>query len=601
LHDFSAEITMRGLVVALATLVLLCLAACHSSDEVAPPASPVDDDPRSDDIEGALRINELKALGSHDTSKPAFEGALEIVNVSDAPVQLGSYSVRIGYVDNSWQLPQVTLAPGALYVARRLNPLHPATAGFLSQPAASVAVVDRLGREIDRMEIPASVAGGVLARYPNMQGPAYVYPLDRASLGEMNPDIGFIRNKAGGTEFLQRDSSPNAIVTYGGYHWILGGWSNFGGDDWHSYTDVWKSSDGVRWSLVNQAPPYTHYSSFLEWRDRIWVIGPSSFSSEDGIDWWPELIDAPVLNRTIVFRGSLLSISGATVVTTDDGRQWTTLTETAPWGNDRVQPTVLVYQDKIWVMGGTGGTSDAEVFFNDVWVSDDGATWNLVNAYSDWTPRLWTSGVVLDDKIFVINGLSQIEWPDDWGNTAEIWFTEDGIDWFPLESELKWTPRHASFTTIDEKEGVLLLGGYGGGNVLERSYNDVWTINVKVFFSKPEGDLADLRTWGKRKDGSGESPTSFDAPDQLFVLRNRSSFEIDESWSVRGAGSRIFVGDGQRTHSVELHIDNGAPAQQPLYLLSNSTTVVSGCSPTVYFQHPEAALIRGSEPCPGGQ
>jgi hypothetical protein len=72
LHDFSAEITMRGLVVALATLVLLCLAACHSSDEVAPPASPVDDDPRSDDIEGALRINELKALGSHDTSKLTF-------------------------------------------------------------------------------------------------------------------------------------------------------------------------------------------------------------------------------------------------------------------------------------------------------------------------------------------------------------------------------------------------------------------------------------------------------------------------------------------------------------------------------------------------
>ena len=587
---------MRGLVVATATLAFACLAGCSSSKDAAPPSA-APDDPPSAAFEGALRINELKVLGSHDAAPLPFEGALEIVNVGDSPVHLGSYAVRVGFVETTWQLPQVTLAPGALYVAQHLNAVHGASGAFLSTPAGSVTLLDRVGHEIDYIEIPASVSGGVLARYPNGDGPAYVYPLERASLGLMNPDTGFIRRHAGGTEFLQRDSSPNAIVTYGGYHWILGGWSNFGGDDWHSYTDVWKSSDAVRWSLVNSAPPYIHYSSFLEWRGRMWVIGVSSFSSEDGIDWRPEPIEAPVLNRTLVFRDSLLSISGSTVVTSADGERWTTLTETAPWGNDRVQPTVLVYQDKLWVMGGTGGTSDAETFFNDVWVSDDGATWTLVNPYSDWTPRLWTSGAVYDDKIFIINGLSLTEWPDDWGNTAEIWFTEDGVEWFPLESELKWAPRHASFSTVDEKHGLLLMGGYGGGNVLERSYNDVWSIKAAFFFSKPEGDLNDLATWGKHKDGSGESPASFNAPDQVFVLRNRPSFAIDESWSVQGAGSRVFVGDGQQTHTIELSISNRASPRQPLYLLSNSTTVVKGCRPTVYFKHPQAALIDNSGPC----
>jgi hypothetical protein len=194
----------------------------------------------------------------------------------------------------------------------------------------------------------------------------------------------------------------------------------------------------------------------------------------------------------------------------------------------------------------------------------------------------------------VINGLSLTEWPDDYGNTAEIWFTEDGVDWFPLESEIRWAPRHASFTTIDEEKGLLLLGGYGGGNVLERSYNDVWSVRVSVFFSKPEGDVRELATWGKRKDGSGEPPESFEAPDQVFVLRNRPSFEIDDSWAVRGAGSRIFVGDGQRTHSIELKIVNRAQPHQPLYLLSNSTTTVGGCSPTVHFRHRDAVLIVGN-------
>jgi hypothetical protein len=587
---------MRVFVVAMAALSLACLAGCPSSSEQGASPETRSDDVSSSRFGGSIRINEAKVLGSQDVVVQPWEGALELVNVSDALVDLANYTIRIDGI-NSWQLPNVTLEPGEFYVAQRLNQLYGGAASFLGQRARNIAVIDRLGNEIDYMDIPASVSGGVLVRYPNGDGPTYVYSLDRSTFGAINPDIGFVRKHAGGTEFLQRDSSPNAIVTHGGYHWILGGWSNFGLDNWHSFSDVWKSSDGVLWSLVNDAPPYTHYSSFVEWRDRMWVIGPSSFSSDDGVDWRAEKVEAPALNRTVVFLDSLVSIYGSTVATSDDGQHWTTLTDTAPWGSDRVQPTVLVYRDQIWVMGGTGYSDVDEAYFNDVWVSADGATWNLVNPYSNWTPRLWTSGAVYDDKIFVINGFSLTEWGEEYGNTAEIWFTEDGLEWFPLESEIRWTPRHASLTTVDEKHGLLVLGGYGGGNTLDRTYNDVWSVHVAVFFSKPEGDVRELSTWGKRKDGSGTPPESFDAPNQAFVLRNRPSFEIDESWSVRGAGSRIFVGDGQQTHTVELNIVNQALPEQPLYLLSNSTTIVSGCSPSVYFKHPEAALIDTAAPC----
>jgi hypothetical protein len=146
---------------------------------------------------------------------------------------------------------------------------------------------------------------------------------------------------------------------------------------------------------------------------------------------------------------------------------------------------------------------------------------------------------------------------------------------------------------------VLLFGGYGHGGI-ERIYNDAWSFSASMFFSKAEGDVRDLATWGKRTDGSGEAPESFDAPGQLFVLRNRTSFELDESWTVRGAGSRIVVGDGRPTQRVELRIHNGSRPQQPLHLASNSITLVSGCSPDVHFADPRATFHDESEVCAEG-
>jgi hypothetical protein len=544
-----------------------------------------------------LRINEAVLLGLADGAEPTFEGAVELINVGDAPLAMGRYRLRADVLE--WRLPDATLGPGELYVVRAPTVTSGSIETFLGRSVETLALLDDDGLIVDQVAVPASVSGAVLARYPDGVGGPYVYAAERLSLGARNPDTGFVQKLATGTEFAPRDSSPNAIVTHGGYHWVLGGWSHFGGDDWHSYTDVWRSRDGVRWALVNEAPPYIHYSSFVVWQDRIWAIGPVSFSSADGIDWRPESLTSSSLNRSVVLGETLLNVDGPTVRATADGRDWTTLTETAPWG-ERRQPAVVVHDGKVWVIGGVseyGGPN--QVVYNDVWVSGDGATWTLVNPYADWTPRLWTSGIVYDGKIFVLNGASEIEWPDENGNTAEVWFTEDGVEWFPLESEHKWAARHASLTTLDDAHGLLLLAGYGHGGTA-RMYNDVWSLRISIFFSKPQGALEDLDTWGKHTDGSGEPPAGFDAPGQLFVLRNRASFSFDESWVVRGAGSRIVVGDGQRTHAVELHVHNRVRPRQPLYLLSNSTTVVSGCAPTVHFKDPRAAYFEHGETCPGG-
>jgi hypothetical protein len=572
-----------------------------------PPAAPdaIDETRPEDGLqavnagEARLRIVEAEILGSNDASKLAFEGALEIINAGDADASLGRYTIRTD--DIAWRLPEATLRPGELFVASGLEALDGSGASFLSSAVRWLALVNGDGYSVDEIEVPASVAGGVLTRYPISTSRPYVYPLERASVGAANRDLGFVRKLASGTEFAPRDSSTNAIVTHDGYHWVLGGWSHFGEDDWHSYTDVWRSRDGVHWQLVNPDPPYSHYSSFVTWRDRMWVIGERSYSSSDGIEWRPEALSSPGLNQSVVMGDVLVNVQGNIVQISQDGEQWTLLTETAPWTYERVQPLVVAYAGRLWVMGGLEYYGEPrETYFNDVWSSSNGVDWELVTPYAAWSPRLWASAAVYDGKLFVIGGMNATDWPDDYGNSAEIWFTEDGVDWFPLESELRWGARHASYATVDDENGVLVIAGYGHGGA-ERIYNDVWSLKVSIYFAKPEGDVRDLATWGKHKDGSGEAPLSFDAPNQLFVLRNRSSFSIDESWAVEGAGSRIVVGDGQRTHSVELHIANSAPPRHPLMLLANSTTFVEGCSPAVHLQNVEAAYIDDSVPCDGDE
>jgi hypothetical protein len=242
-------------------------------------------------------------------------------------------------------------------------------------------------------------------------------------------------------------------------------------------------------------------------------------------------------------------------------------------------------------MGGvTNYGTSAETHYNDVWTSRDGIDWRAVTSSAAWSPRIWASAITYDSKIFVINGWSRQSWPDQYGNTGEIWFSSNGADWFELKSEQLWEARHASFSVADGKGGVLLGAGYGHGGV-QRMHNDIWNLRASIFFSKPTGALHDVRTWGKNEDGSGGTPGSFGAANQIFILRNRSSFAVDDHWSVSGAGSRIVVGDGDRSNRVSLEISNDGRAAHPLYLNANSTTVSRGHEPNVLLQDPEAVLI----------
>ena len=345
---------------------------------------------------------------------------------------------------------------------------------------------------------------------------------------------------------------------------------------------------------MNPNPPYIHYCSFVTWRDRIWAIGEDSYSSSDGATWRKEKVTVPYENKSVVFDGKLVTLYGSTVVISHDGENWLEVTDNAPWGGSREKFLVTVFKDKLWVVGGvTGYGKPTQKIYNDVWSSSDGIQWELHQKQARWLPRMWSSLQVHDGKMFLFNGANIDLWPQEMSNTSEIWFSEDGVEWFELKSENIWGARHASFSVPAQDGGILVIAGYGGG--LSRLYNDVWKFRPSIFFSKPFGALHQLNTWGKSPDGSGNPPTSFGQDNHVFMLKNRTYFEVDNRWSVTGAGSRIIVGYGHDdTGKITLRLLTQAGATQPLYLYSNSVTISNGKAPLVKWKHSDAQFFDSS-------
>ena len=114
---------------------------------------------------------------------------------------------------------------------------------------------------------------------------------------------------------------------------------------------------------------------------------------------------------------------------TTDGETWVEATSSANWVGRKFHSTV-VFDDKIWVSGGYDGTN----ILNDVWYSSDGINWTLATASADWNPRYAHTMLVFDNKMWVIGGTATHP-------TREVWYSSDGINWtsaslFPTDVSL---------------------------------------------------------------------------------------------------------------------------------------------------------------------
>ncbi|MDP2641350.1 MAG: hypothetical protein Q8P39_02305 [Candidatus Yanofskybacteria bacterium] len=201
---------------------------------------------------------------------------------------------------------------------------------------------------------------------------------------------------------------------------------------------------------------------------------------------WNRLADAPWSPRdthaVMVFQDKLWlmgGLSGATatpgyvdywlmptfndVWASEDGAHWERIAEEAAWSKRRSIPGI-VWQDAMWIMGGYEGETSRTK--NDVWRSEDGNQWTLVAESAQWAPREGHWTVVYDDKLWVFGGV-------DFGARRamnDVWYTEDGARWIQATQEAPWSPRYAHRVIVFQDKMWLMAGLAPGQPVSE----DIW-------------------------------------------------------------------------------------------------------------------------------
>ena len=275
----------------------------------------------------------------------------------------------------------------------------------------------------------------------------------------------------------------------------------------------------------------------------------------------------------------------------DNGTSWTQAVADAPFG-PRFSPVVLVFKDRIWLIGGKAPYIDGRPV--DVWSSEDGIHWSQATAcaFRDhnrlsavaFNDRIWAIGgwmdhpddcvwssadgdhwtstvvnnppvvrrychdsIVLDDRIWVIGG-SNID-PATWEAIPyfnDVWWSRDGVNWKQAKTDDKLVPR-AGHNLVSFHDKLWMLGGYNyDENLLEVWFSD---LDIKESHEVPPGDSEPKAygTTGATLDFDDNSTTT-----QVYVTNYDQTPE-----NLKGAAPTYWslTGPDEGTFSARLSFD----------------------------------------------
>lgn len=157
----------------------------------------------------------------------------------------------------------------------------------------------------------------------------------------------------------------------------------------------------------------------------------------------------------------------------DNGKDWKLINPETPWGRRALHYTVS-HAGKIWVMGGQTMPAFApsnENFYRDIWTSTEGVEWTQVQPKEPfWSPRGMIGGsAVYLGRIWILGG-GTYETPTTPTRQYlnDVWSSADGVSWTRHVEAAPWTPRQYHDVAVWD-DRLWILEGYARAN-----RNDVW-------------------------------------------------------------------------------------------------------------------------------
>ncbi|CAN0589387.1 unnamed protein product, partial [Ectocarpus sp. 12 AP-2014] len=237
--------------------------------------------------------------------------------------------------------------------------------------------------------------------------------------------------------------SNHTAIVFKDKLWVIGG----------GFSDVWSTSDGETWTRNEISPGFDSREghSTVVYNDKLWVIGGTSVSDQKNDVW-----------------------------SSEDGLVWEQVAESTQF-SPRADHTTVVFEDKMYLIGGMYIEDFSSNFLNDIYTSTDGINWVEVDPATVFGVRAEHTSVVYDNKIWVIGGwqavVNETTFEQDVTTFADAWYSDNGIVWVQIAINETFAARLGHATTLFENK-IIVSGGLDlNASANSRTHsNDVWVI-----------------------------------------------------------------------------------------------------------------------------
>lgn len=272
----------------------------------------------------------------------------------------------------------------------------------------------------------------------------------------------------------------------------------------------WAWSGTIGWISFNSQDCDSNSDGFVD----LACGGNPAVDTTTGVNWVQEVPTGSIWSAredhgAVVFNGRIWVMGGNQgndVWSSADGVTWDSLGN-APWA-EREDFGLVVYNNKMWVLGGQKGNS---IRYNDVWSSVNGITWIEVRPDGDtsgWSQRNDAVFLVFDDgtgeKLWAMGGKDGAN-----NELSDVWSSTDGVTWTKKTDNAGWPARENASGTVFNGRMWIMGGGQNDLNDVWSSANGItWTSLGNADWAKRDGHAVEVfegKMWVMGGQGSSGS------------------------------------------------------------------------------------------------